>query len=657
MAPRIIDVLLLLPNEDAATHTIKCLLRNVPKFQITTPIPYFPSELTQLHRENMSSISSYLCRNNFGVPSNIIDMSVRPLHLSALQNELLPTMTNSNIFYKLKRLLHIFHLTLVPADKTNMLVILPTTVLKEELQLHLSDHETYNLLNPETAEQYNTQQQHTVTEAATFYKESKLLNNSPSTRYIYLLPKVHKPEHQWRTPYHPKMRPIICDSNSTTNRLAKYMLPMLQKLERSLESTATSSLAVAYDIEWLNKTHHHLISTNTKLATVDVDSLFTRIPQDQLLDIVSHLFTEEHLLQGEELLKFIHFLKIIIKHNTFKVNEDTYLQQIGLPMGGPLSGTLANIYLGFLERQTYLQTNIALYKRYMDDIIIVANMTSQQLEDFLQTLRQTFNLAITANYNQSSVNFLDTTITVDHAQQSLDIWPYSKNYTCYPIPSQQSKKQLQQNVNMVKSQILRTWRFSTSDQQFSKSVNHYLTFLTSQTQHRHIRRQIFKFLHPVKTTTHQWTTSIPLCEECHRINKAKEIHICKIMKVNQKYFATKMPVNCSTEQIHAIVKSPNHDTKLMEIPSLHNFIHSDICQRRSFVTPLGQLSSACLQRLFEKGSFTIEQTNSIKTPTKLCYTHEIFRNQYSIYGVQTLNKRKKKIDNYLNSYKKIGRRQ
>ena len=63
---------------------------------------------------------------------------------------------------------------------------------------------------------------------------------------------------------------------------------MLQKIERNLSTTVTSSLAVAHNIADLNK----ILATRTNLPTlillapIYVESLFTRIPQPQLLTIV-----------------------------------------------------------------------------------------------------------------------------------------------------------------------------------------------------------------------------------------------------------------------------------------------------------------------------------------------------------------------------------
>ena len=57
--------------------------------------------------------------------------------------------------------------------------------------------------------------------------------------------------------------------------------------------------------------------------------------------------------------------------NIFYANDSFYLQTIGHAMGGALSRTLANIYLGILEREVLRNENILLFNRYMDDILLI----------------------------------------------------------------------------------------------------------------------------------------------------------------------------------------------------------------------------------------------------------------------------------------------
>jgi hypothetical protein len=76
----------------------------------------------------------------------------------------------------------------------------------------------------------------------------------------------------------------------------------------------------------------------------------------------------------------LHILEIILKQNYFQYNDQYYQPEKGIAMGSPISSTLAEIYLQYLEEiyvKHWLQNKeITLYKRYVDDIIIIHVQTN-----------------------------------------------------------------------------------------------------------------------------------------------------------------------------------------------------------------------------------------------------------------------------------------
>jgi retron-type reverse transcriptase len=56
----------------------------------------------------------------------------------------------------------------------------------------------------------------------------------------------------------------------------------------------------------------------------------------------------------------------------------------GLPMGGSLSPSLANIYLGVLERKIISQYSppILFYRRYMDDLLFILTNNPPFIDTF-----------------------------------------------------------------------------------------------------------------------------------------------------------------------------------------------------------------------------------------------------------------------------------
>jgi len=81
----------------------------------------------------------------------------------------------------------------------------------------------------------------------------------------------------------------------------------------------------------------------------------------------------------------LHLLKIILKQNFFQYNDQVYQPKKRTTMGSPISSTMAEIYLKFLE-ETYIKRWleskwIVYYKRNVDDILIIfdQNRTNEQI--------------------------------------------------------------------------------------------------------------------------------------------------------------------------------------------------------------------------------------------------------------------------------------
>lgn len=84
--------------------------------------------------------------------------------------------------------------------------------------------------------------------------------------------------------------------------------------------------------------------------------------------------TKKHLTNAKIKLplsthKIIKICQLITKQCFFTFNNQHYRQKFGLPMGSPLSGVLACLFLEFLESDSFKNiflTNSS-YFRYIDD--------------------------------------------------------------------------------------------------------------------------------------------------------------------------------------------------------------------------------------------------------------------------------------------------
>jgi hypothetical protein len=219
--------LVLLPDVHPAVICIRRLLCSLPKFNVNSPVPYENKDLLMLHKENLNLVTNYLCKLQLPIPNNFNISYQHPNRLNILEDSKYESLSFHHPFRRLKRLLEVFNLILLPADKTRILIILEESTLQNELCIHLQDTDTYEQIPPEIHSSYMNIQLQSIQDAVIYYRDPKLLPLKPSMRYIYFLPKIHKEFSEWRTMFHPKMRPIVSDTGSVTYHLARRLLPTL----------------------------------------------------------------------------------------------------------------------------------------------------------------------------------------------------------------------------------------------------------------------------------------------------------------------------------------------------------------------------------------------------------------------------------------------
>lgn len=101
-------------------------------------------------------------------------------------------------------------------------------------------------------------------------------------------------------------------------------------------------------------------------------------------------------------------LSIILKNNTFKFNNQTYLQIQGTAMGTKVAPTYANIFMDKLERQILSNAEIQpiIWRRFIDDIFAIYRCTKDELTHHLSYLNeQHHSIKFTYKYDQKASTF------------------------------------------------------------------------------------------------------------------------------------------------------------------------------------------------------------------------------------------------------------
>ncbi|PSN42163.1 hypothetical protein C0J52_17465 [Blattella germanica] len=110
------------------------------------------------------------------------------------------------------------------------------------------------------------------------------------------------------------------------------------------------------------------------MASFDIVNLYTNVPIKETICTI-----KEYLTKNKYTEIFINdiedILTTITNQNYFKLKDDVYKQNEGIPMGNPLSGILAEIFLQNLENNQ-CKNLIEKYKikfnaRYVNDILLI----------------------------------------------------------------------------------------------------------------------------------------------------------------------------------------------------------------------------------------------------------------------------------------------
>ena len=357
-----------------------------------------------------------------------------------------------------------------PADKGDKIVIWPTDQYIQEAQRQLSDKKYYQLQNKD----------HTIStayEISTFltylnknyYIDDDLFeflqpHNPSRTPIFYMLPKIHKPSNPGR--------PIISGCDSPPANLSIYLDHYLEPIVQSLPSYIKDTDDFLQTI-----LHPDLnIPPGSILVTMDVQSLYTNIPQDEGTDICLSAMKKFY---GNNLPLPISYLRqmfdFILKYNFFKFDNQFYLQIHGTAMGTAFAPNYSGVFLGNFENTALCNApnNLQpiIWKRFIDDIFIVWTHGEAALQNFhtyLNNLHPTVKLDIT--YSTKEINFLDTTIYFN-SHHKLESTLYVKPTDICALLHADSFHPSNCKRSVIYSQALRFWRIITEDNLLNKQLS------------------------------------------------------------------------------------------------------------------------------------------------------------------------------------------
>ena len=292
------------------------------------------------------------------------------------------------------------------ADKGNSMIIIYESDYTSKVQDFISNS-NFELVPRDVTNKLQRDIKNTINECkVNFHKQNKWKYTSlkPTTPTLRSLIKIHKAESP--------IRPVVNWMNTPAYKPAKMLVKLLQThtpLPYTFNVTNSTHLVndladIAYD--------HKL-----RLASFDISNMYTNIPTHKPLSIIDTACNNN--LVEERLKRDINLSKTTIDQNYFQFKDMTYKQHEGLAMGAPTSSIFSEFYLQYQENSRIydiLRIHITGYFRYVDNILIIHDDSTTNIEDFLQcfnnlTPKLKFTLEKEVGHR---INFLDLTIHREH---------------------------------------------------------------------------------------------------------------------------------------------------------------------------------------------------------------------------------------------------
>ena len=190
----------------------------------------------------------------------------------------------------------------------------------------------------------------------------KLKKVDGGTGKLYGTCKIHKNGYP--------VRPIVSMIDTPEYKLAKF-------LDELIKPGIPTTFTVASNREFIERLMQLNHQPDDYCISFDIKSLFTNIPLEETINLVAEELYEENIINKPPMPRssFVTLLRTATG-GMFSHRNKIYRQCDGVSMGNPLAPTLANFFLGIMERKLFNNTSLStsdptLYTRYVDDIFCV----------------------------------------------------------------------------------------------------------------------------------------------------------------------------------------------------------------------------------------------------------------------------------------------
>ena len=222
-----------------------------------------------------------------------------------------------------------------------------------------------------------------------------------------ILPKFHKKKFG--------IRPIINCSKHFTSKFALLIDLILKPFVVKMPSFIQDSQNL------LQHTVNLTFNYDVNIYSCDFESLYTNIDLDSALILITDFMKDKLISKHIKIEGFHKILQIVLLNNFFSFNKCIYRQKRGVAMGAICGPNIANIFIYILETKFLNIHRPFLYKRYIDDILIIVNIffNIDIIKEFFPGLKLNIECG-------TYINFLDLKINFCNLSRSLKFSTYIK---------------------------------------------------------------------------------------------------------------------------------------------------------------------------------------------------------------------------------------
>ncbi|XP_050511970.1 uncharacterized protein LOC126888016 [Diabrotica virgifera virgifera] len=353
-------------------------------------------------------------------------------------------------------------LTITKADKGNCLIIMYSKDYINKVENFLSDN-TFIPLNKSPMNKLNTDLKAILSNHSTFFEHlqtnpKSFIVKNPLIPHLYGLPKIHKLNFP--------IRPVVSFVNTPLSNLAQFVNKLLNDL-----INYSPKYTVKNTQELVSKLSSITLPSNFIMVSFDVTNLFTNVPRQETIPIVSDLLLSNKI-DPQKIIHIKSLLQFCLSQDFFVFNNKLYRQPEGLAMGNPLSPLLADLFLDSLETK-FVQSRpeIILWHRYVDDILAFIEgptNTPNHILSLINGLHPSIKFTLETEIN-NSINFLD--LTIEKTPSKLEFSIFRKpTQTDHIIPNS-SNHPYQQKMSAFHCYIHRLLNIPMSKDNYNNEVS------------------------------------------------------------------------------------------------------------------------------------------------------------------------------------------